>query len=173
MPLYFAYGSNMDRAAMAARCPASLPLETARLARHRFIIGREGYASVRRDPRGEVWGVLWDLALADMPALDRYESVATRLYAKVTQPVLTGTGPRRALVYVACSTEAGLPRPGYLERIVESARERGFPARYIAEIAGWLPQAGPASRSIPAPAVPRIRALWASPLVSRDEPERG
>ena len=26
MPLYFAYGANMDRAAMAERCPRSTPL---------------------------------------------------------------------------------------------------------------------------------------------------
>ena len=50
MPLCFAYGSNMDRAAMAVRCPASTPLGTARLARHRFIVTREGYASRRPLP---------------------------------------------------------------------------------------------------------------------------
>ena len=50
MPLYFAYGSNMDRAAMALRCPASKPLGLARLMRHRFFIMASGYASVARDP---------------------------------------------------------------------------------------------------------------------------
>src|SRR5215203_7027199 len=98
MPPYFAYGSNMDHAAMAERCPASRPLGIARLPRHRFFIAREGYASVARDPRRTVWGVLWDLALANMSALDRYECVASR------QPVLSQRGPRRALIYVARST---------------------------------------------------------------------
>jgi hypothetical protein len=42
--------------------------------------GRTGrpYASVERWPSGTVWGVLWDLALSDVPALDRYEGVMTR-----------------------------------------------------------------------------------------------
>jgi hypothetical protein len=35
VPLYFAYGSNMDRAAMARRCPASRVIGLGRLNRHR------------------------------------------------------------------------------------------------------------------------------------------
>jgi hypothetical protein len=35
---------------------------------------------VERWPSGTVWGVLWDLALSDVPALDRYEGVASGLY---------------------------------------------------------------------------------------------
>ena len=139
MPPYFAYGSNMDHAAMAERCPASRPLGIARLPRDRFFIAREGYASVARDPRRTVWGVLWDLALADMPALDRYECVASRLYVKVSQPVLSQRGPKRALIYVARSTAPGLPRPGYVEAIVAAAEQAGLPAAYRKELAGYLP----------------------------------
>ena len=76
MPLCFAYGSNMDRDAMAARCPASRPIGLARLARHRPAMMREGYLTVTRDPRRDVHGLLWDVALADMAALDRYEGVS-------------------------------------------------------------------------------------------------
>mgnify|MGYP002790472545 CR=1 FL=1 len=36
MPLYFAYGLNMDPAGMAQRCPRSKPLGLARLPRHRI-----------------------------------------------------------------------------------------------------------------------------------------
>ena len=35
-----------------------------------------------RDPRRTIWGLLWDLALSDVPALDRYEGVAGGLYVK-------------------------------------------------------------------------------------------
>jgi hypothetical protein len=146
MPLYFAYGSNMDRAGMAARCPGSSVIGPARLARHRLIITREGYASVARDPRRAVWGVLWDLALADVPALDRYESVASRLYVKINQPVLTASGPKRALVYVARSAEPGRPRPGYLEGVIAAAQAAGLPADYVRDLAGWLPAAAAAAR---------------------------
>ena len=47
---YFAYGSNMDQAAMLQRCPASKPLGIGRLMRHRFIIFEEGYASIGCQP---------------------------------------------------------------------------------------------------------------------------
>jgi gamma-glutamylcyclotransferase (GGCT)/AIG2-like uncharacterized protein YtfP len=166
MPLYFAYGSNMDRAAMAARCPASQPLGPARLARHRFVITREGYASVLRDPRRTVWGLVWDIAFSDMPALDRYESVAGGLYVKLTQPVITERGARRALIYVGRSAGTGQPRPGYLEAVTAAAREAGLPADYVAEIKAWSPQLG--ARQAPAPPKRQVRALWPSPL-AKDE----
>ena len=38
MPLYFAYGANMNVAAMAARCPRSKPLGLAKLVRHRLVV---------------------------------------------------------------------------------------------------------------------------------------
>jgi len=134
MPLYFAYGSNMDVAAMAARCPASRPLGPARLPRHRLLINSDGYATVVREPRGEVHGLLFDLALPDIPALDRYEGIARGLYVKVTQPVITGQGPRRALVYIARSSTPGVAKPGYLEGVIAAAEAAGLPARYVASL---------------------------------------
>ena len=163
MPLYFAYGSNMDRAAMTARCPASAALGVGRLARHRFIVSREGYASVLRDPRRTVWGLVWDIAFTDMPALDRYENVAGGLYVKLTQPVITDRGPRRALLYVARSQGTGQPRAGYMESVAAAAREAGLPADYIAEIEAWSPQAAKQAAK-QAPTRPAVRALWSSPL---------
>jgi AIG2-like family len=152
----------MDRAAMAARCPASKPLGSARLARHRFIVTSDGYASVVRDPRRTVWGLLWDIAFADMPALDRYESVASGLYVKLTQSVITERGARRALIYVGRSAGTGQPRPGYLKGVVAAAREAGLPADYIAEVEAWSPQSG--TRHTSAPARRPVPALWSSPL---------
>lgn len=133
MPLYFAYGSNMDGAAMARRCPASRPLGVARLARHRFAILQTGYATVERDPRATVHGVLYELALADVAALDRYEDIARGLYRKVTQAVLRkGGSPVQALVYVGAGAGGGQPRPGYMEGVIAAAEGAGLPAAYIA-----------------------------------------
>ena len=164
MPLYFAYGSNMDQTAMLRRCPASKLLGAARLVRHRFIITREGYASVLRDPRRTVWGVLWDLAFPDLPALDRYESVGTGLYVKINQPVLSRSGPRQALVYVARSSEPGTARPGYVEDIVAAARAAGLPGEHLRDLEGWLPQTRGAGG-----AAPVVRPTRTSPL-DRGEP---
>ena len=59
MPLYFAYGANMDPNAMRQRAPNSRVLGRARLVRHKFFIMKSGFASVRRDPHADVHGVLF------------------------------------------------------------------------------------------------------------------
>lgn len=138
MPLYFAYGANMDAAAMATRCPRSTLIGQGRLNRHRFIVMREGYASVVRDPRACVWGVLWDLCLSDVPALDRYEGVASGLYSKATQPVSVQGGSKRALIYLGRTSAAGAPRPGYLESVLAAAEAAQLPLAYRAELRTWL-----------------------------------
>jgi gamma-glutamylcyclotransferase (GGCT)/AIG2-like uncharacterized protein YtfP len=136
VPLYFAYGSNMDIAAMTRRCPASRPLGIARLARHRFAILQAGYATVVRDPSATVYGLLYDLALAEVPALDRYEDIARGLYRKLVLPVLRKeAGPVRALVYVGAGPADGQPRPGYMEGVIAAARAAGLPAPYLAFLA--------------------------------------
>jgi gamma-glutamylcyclotransferase (GGCT)/AIG2-like uncharacterized protein YtfP len=136
VPLYFVYGSNMDVSAMARRCPASRPLGVARLARHRFGILEAGYATVLRDPAATVHGVLYELALADVPALDRYEDIARGLYRKVVQPVLRKEGgPVQALVYIGTGPSGGQPRPGYMEGVMAAAQTAGLPATYLAFLA--------------------------------------
>ena len=133
MPLYFAYGSNMDVSAMARRCPASRPLGIARLARHRFGILEAGYATVLRDPAATVHGVLYELALADVAALDRYEDIGRGLYRKVVQPVLRKEGRAvQTLVYIGAGPSGGQPRPGYMEGVIAAAQSAGLPTAYIA-----------------------------------------
>jgi hypothetical protein len=170
VPLYFAYGSNLDRGAMTARCPGSAPVGPARLARHRLVIMREGYASVIRDPRREVRGLLWRLALADVPALDRYESVASGLYVKRQVPVLTASGPRLATLYIGRNAGPGVPRPGYLEAVLAAARELGLPAAYLAGIAA-LGRTGRSAGEDSAPAGPVVRPTRRSPRDASRPPE--
>ena len=155
MPLYFAYGANMDVAAMARRCPSSRPIGLARLPRHRWIISADGYATVLRDPRREVVGLLWDLALSDAPALDRFEDVP-RLYRKVTQPVIAAAGIRRALVYLGRSAEPGRPRPGYLEDVLRAAEAAGLPKARLDEMRlfGMVKPSAPQRQKAPPSAAP-------------------
>ena len=131
MPLYFAYGSNMNADAMARRCPRSNALGLARLARHRLQVMREGWLTAVRDPRSVVHGVLWDLALADVAALDRYEGLPQGLYAKLAQPVLAERGPRQAIVYVGANAGPGVARPDYIAEVVAAARSWPLPAEAI------------------------------------------
>ena len=133
MPLYFAYGANMDLAGMAERCPLSRPLGRGRLPRHRILVMAEGFASIAPDPRENVHGVLWDLALRDVRALDQFEDVSRGLYKKVQLPVLREPfGSARALVYVGHWTRPGAPAPEYLAGVIAAARHWALPAGYVA-----------------------------------------
>lgn len=138
MPLYFAYGLNMDAAGMRERCPRSTPVCLARLPRHRFIVTTDGYASVVRDPRETVHGVLWDCALADIRTLDKFEDLASGLYVKISQPVIVEGGAKRALVYIGRSGTVGKPRPGYMEQVIAAAKDQALPEAYIASLNRFL-----------------------------------
>jgi hypothetical protein len=138
MPLYFAYGLNMDVIGMAQRCPNSRALGPARLPRHRFIITSDGYASVIRDPREAVHGVLWDCSLGDIRTLDKFEDIASGLYVKISQPVIVAGGAKRALVYVGRSGTVGKPRPGYMEAVIVSAKHWALPEAYTASMTRFL-----------------------------------
>ncbi len=172
MPLCFAYGSNMDRAAMSARCPGSRAIGPARLPGHRLAIMRDGWLTVTRDPRREVRGLLWEVALADMPALDRYEDVASGLYTKVLQPVLTPVGARRAILYWGRDAGPGVPRPGYLEGVLASAHDIGLPPAYLRGIEAL----GPAETRRIARAAggrPAVTPRRHSPLEPERDPSKG
>ncbi|MDE2579373.1 MAG: gamma-glutamylcyclotransferase [Hyphomicrobiales bacterium] len=143
MPFYFAYGSNMDAAAMRTRCPASRLIGPGVLKRRRFALMADGYATLVRDGAREVHGTLYDLALSDVPALDRYECVARGLYFKEIQPVVCATGsPRRALVYVGGAPASAAPKMigGYMQSIVAAARAAAAPPSYIAYLETFLPR---------------------------------
>ena len=133
MPLHFAYGSNMDVAAMARRCATARALGRAFLPRHRFALTPDGFATIVRDPAATVAGVLWELSFSDLAALDRYEGVAQGAYVKISTPVLReGASPVRALVYVgAPETSAGRAPADYMAKIVAAARGHGLSGGYV------------------------------------------
>jgi hypothetical protein len=117
----------MDVDAMARRCPRSKALGLARLERHRLAVMREGWLTAVRDPRSAVHGVLWDLSLSDIAALDRYEGLPQGLYAKLTQAVVAGRGPKQAIVYFGANTGPGVARPAYLAEVLAAARSWPLP----------------------------------------------
>lgn len=137
MTLHFAYGSNMSRALMEPRCPGATALGVARLPGYRFLIMREGYASVAPAPGGAVHGVLWRLTARDVAALNAYENIESGLYIRETLPVRHGEATASALVYVGHGRAEGRPRPGYMELVIAAAREWNLPQDYIADLARW------------------------------------
>ena len=112
----------MDVDAIARRCPRSQALGLARLERHRLGVMREGWLTAIRNPSSAVHGVLWDLALSDIPALDRHESLSQGLYVKLMQAVIAERGPKRAIVYIGANSGPGVLRPAYIAEVLAAAR---------------------------------------------------
>ena len=137
MTLYFAYGSNMSRTGMAARCPDARALGVAVLDGWRFIIGADGYASIVPSSGGRVRGVLWRLTASDLAALNAYESLDSGLYRHRRLTVRHGGGARTALVYIARGHAEGRPRPGYLEGVLAAARAWNLADDYIERLRRW------------------------------------
>jgi gamma-glutamylcyclotransferase (GGCT)/AIG2-like uncharacterized protein YtfP len=135
--LHFAYGSNMSREPMRRRCPDARLLGRTTLRRHRFVIMANGYASVVASPSHDVQGVLWRITPRDLAALDAYENVAGGLYRRVVMPVAHHAATVMAMIYLGCQKREGHPRKGYMELVVEAAREAGLSAEYIEDLARY------------------------------------
>src|SRR5262249_37306266 len=93
--LHFAYGSNMSRALMGARCPRAEALGTGTLAGWRFVINPEGFGSIAPRQGSLVHGVLWRLTVRDLVAINAYESVDTGFYFPHPPPGGRGGGGGR------------------------------------------------------------------------------
>jgi hypothetical protein len=131
--LHFAYGSNMDRRLMRRRCPGAVVVAGAVLRNHRFIITKDGYASVAAARGALVHGLLWRLTPRDLAALNAYENIDAGLYRAASLTVHGGGRAVRALVYVGSSVP-GRPRLGYMDLVAAAARDAGLPADYVATL---------------------------------------
>jgi gamma-glutamylcyclotransferase (GGCT)/AIG2-like uncharacterized protein YtfP len=139
MTLYFAYGSNMHRALMRARCPGAVALGPAVLRHWRFLVTVDGYASIAPERGACVHGVVWRLCPRDLAALNLYEGVDLGLYRRARVGVQMELGTCAALVYRARSDRPGRPRPGYLPVVIAAARDWGLPPAYVAALRRWQP----------------------------------
>lgn len=133
--IYFAYGSNLCIAQMKRRCPAAITMGSACLSGWRFVINRNGLATIAPDGDAVVWGGLWSLTPRCERTLDAYEAITSGLYSRTNLSVEAEHGLSiEALVYVATDEEPGRASHGYLSAITEGARDFGLPQSYV----GWL-----------------------------------
>ena len=139
MALYAAYGSNMDPAQMAERCPHSPRTGTGWLDGWRLTfggadIGWEGaVATVVEDKSARVFVVLYELSDSD-EALDHWDAVTLGYYRKLKVRVRTSDGEVLAWLYVLDAYEGGLPSARYLGIMADAAEAAAAPADYVA----WL-----------------------------------
>jgi len=135
--MHFAYGTNMSRKLMRLRCPTADPLGIAKLNGWRFTITTDGYASIVPKPGAIVHGVLWRISPRDRAVLDAYEDLDSGLYRRRILPIQYDARIIPALVYIGRERGSGHPMPGYLELVVDAARDWGLPSRYVTELSRW------------------------------------
>lgn len=133
---YFAYGSNLCAQQMAHRCPEAGDPGPATLVDHGWLINERGVATIEPFAGRRVHGVLWSISDRDLATLDRAEGVPVR-YRRDRLTVLTDHGAVPAWVYVDHRVSPGLPRPGYLERVVDGAVAHQLPQTWIDFLRRW------------------------------------
>lgn len=138
--MYAAYGSNMDPAQMARRCPHSPQQGTGWLQDWRLTfggadLGWEGaLATVVEDQGQQVFVVLYELSEADETALDQWDGVTLGYYRKAKVRIAILDGDVLAWLYVLNDYEGGLPSARYLGILADAAESAGAPADYVAEL---------------------------------------
>lgn len=140
MALYAAYGSNMDPAQMAERCPHSPQAGTGWLEGWRLTFGGEdigwegALATVVEDDGSRVFVVLYEVSQGDEQALDRWDGETLGYYNKLKVRVATLDGDAVAWLYVLNDYEGGLPSARYLGIMADAAEAAGAPGDYV----DWL-----------------------------------
>jgi hypothetical protein len=129
----------MCRAQMGVRCPTATPFGTATIRDWRFVIGVEGHGSIEPHAGAIVRGVLWQVGLRDLAAINAYEDVDGGLYLRRVLPVRYGAGLVPALVYILRRRSRGKPRPGYVHLVADAACAWGLPETYVESLRRWSP----------------------------------
>lgn len=138
--LYAAYGSNLDPAQMAVRCPHSPLRITGWLQGWRLTFGGDGWdgalPTVVEEATARVFVGLYDVTSTDESALDEWESATSGLYEKVRVRVATLDGEQTAWVYVLHDFEGGTPSARTLGILADAAEAAGAPRDYVLELRG-------------------------------------
>lgn len=164
--LYFAYGSNMSHARLSARVPSAHRLTTAFLDGHRLRFHKRGFDGSGKcdieqtgEPGDLVYGVVFDIAAAEKPRLDRKERLGFGYELKTVELITAAGQALSGLAYYATDSDPGLqPFDWYKTHVLTGARENALPLDYQESIA--------AIEAIPDPNRRRYRkelAIYASP----------
>jgi gamma-glutamylcyclotransferase (GGCT)/AIG2-like uncharacterized protein YtfP len=128
--LYLAYGSNLNLAQMAQRCPSAKVVGSTELKNYRLLF-RGGHAAavatVEPMKGGSVPVLIWSISSTDEAALDRYEGFPF-LYRKETMKVRLNGKSTTVMVYIMNEQGRPLDVPGcyYYSVILDGYKDAGF-----------------------------------------------
>ena len=138
VPLYFAYGSNINLNQMAVRCPDAKVVEPAVLENYELLFRGNGssfgVATIAPKEGSQVQGLLWKITPYCEMSLDIYEGYP-RLYEKQAITLCTKSGKQvQAMVYVMTHEKERLPTMptrSYYTGIQEGFRQNGLPEQAL------------------------------------------
>lgn len=127
--LYLAYGSNLNLAQMADRCPTATVLGSSVMTGWRLLFrGAHAGAVATVEPfeGGSVPVLVWEITPADEAALDRYEGWPFLYRKEVVSVELDGKSVE-AMVYILNDGRLlGQPSCYYYSTILEGYKSAGF-----------------------------------------------
>lgn len=155
--LYFSYGSNLNRSAMARRCPGVKPAGAARLEGFRLQFCK--YANITPASGHSVHGALYEITEAHARALDDYEGDE---YQRIDVNVTVDGKACTAMAYtMRTAAAAAPPTMDYYREIATGYRDWGLDekllrrARYDTLNVGGA--AAPAASGTAASQTPRVK----------------
>lgn len=139
--LCFTYGSNMSHRRLQARVPSARVVTVAELPAHRLRFHKSAMdgsakcdAEETGNPDDRVIGVVYEIADAEKPDLDKHEALGFGYDEKQVE-LRTGTGSLHAWMYYATLIDKSLkPFRWYKDHVLIGARENRLPVDYIAQI---------------------------------------
>lgn len=125
MGLYFAYGSNLNVAQMAQRCPAAERLGRFALKNWRLVF--RCVADCVPEEGAVCYGGIWRITPRCEEALDVFEGVRRGVYRKAYVPIGSlPSGETTMLTYRMNSTGVYPPSEEYLDRIAQGYADFGW-----------------------------------------------
>lgn len=127
--LYIAYGSNLNLAQMARRCPNSKVIGIGELKDYQLTFRR---VATIEPQQGAITPVgVWEITPADEKALDYYEGYP-HLYRKENIKVVMHDGTElEAMVYIMNSGEPQMPYNQYYRVIEQGYNDVGLDVKYL------------------------------------------
>jgi gamma-glutamylcyclotransferase (GGCT)/AIG2-like uncharacterized protein YtfP len=133
MPVYLAYGANMDPRHMRERVAGAREIGPGRLDGFRLafnVYSSEwdgGAANLELDERAHVWGVLWEVEHDETGGLDAFHGHPT-YFRREDIVVETKAGPVVAWTYRVAHLQGYVrPTDQYLNRLRSAIRIQGLP----------------------------------------------
>jgi hypothetical protein len=118
--LYIAYGSNLNLAQMASRCPSASIYAKGVLNNWKMVYRgsrANSHATIIRKKGSVVPVLVWIIQPYDERRLDRYEGFPTYYYKKDIMVDIAGH-KKKAMVYIMNEMQRpGMPSPQYIETI--------------------------------------------------------